>query len=278
MRALDGGLCPRTRLRASTRITYALARDNQSDQPAGPRLSPNHDLDVLVRSAVKRFIQTFDGKTRQLVVTEGETFGCVTPAPWRIALRAACSRQAPDSAHRPGAAWLDVGGIGKPEIREHVPVPRVTFSPFSALLPYVSRDPSPLFSISSDQIDIPFGCPDADGDFSGTRGERTGLLEPNRVNGAIRVSVVRLDDLQYARTSPFTASPSSGPTELRNTEGVSHVFLTATGKLKKSRLEDPTQCSGSVRSQDTSHHRLSQFWDSPSKRVLLIVYGGSRRT
>jgi hypothetical protein len=39
--------------------------------------------------------------------------------------------------------------------------------------------------------------------------------------------------------------------------------LAAAGKLKKSRLDDPTQCSGfssAARTRRTS--RLSQFWDN----------------
>jgi len=54
----------------------------------------------------------------------------------------------------------------------------------------------------------------------------TALLESDRVDGTIRVSVVRLDDLQDARTKPLPRLRRRRSTaELRNTESVAHVVL-----------------------------------------------------
>src|SRR5438876_12357465 len=50
-----------------------------------------------------------------------------------------------------------------------------------------------------------------------------GLLKSNCVNGSIRVSVVRFDDLRHARTGPLPRlCRRRRSAELRDAEGVSH--------------------------------------------------------
>ena len=66
---------------------------------------------------------------------------------------------------------------------------------------------------------------------------------------------MRLDDLQDARTEPFPRfRRRSGSTELRNAEGISHVFLDRRGKAQEVALGGPDPMQRLlVRSQDTSH-------------------------
>ena len=72
-----------------------------------------------------------------------------------------------------------------------------------------------------------------------------GFVKSNRVHRPKRVSVVRLHDLQHARTEALPRlAVGEVPPKLRDAEGVPMSSLTAAGKLRKSRLEDPTQCSG----------------------------------
>ena len=78
-----------------------------------------------------------------------------------------------------------------------------------------------------DKIDIPFGRPDAGRRLLLERVQDVhGFLEPNCVHRSIRVSVVRLDDLQHARTEPLPGLRRWRNTaELRDTESVAHVLL-----------------------------------------------------
>jgi hypothetical protein len=109
------------------------------------------------------------------------------------------------------------------------------------------------------KIDIPFGRPDPGWRLLLERVEDVHrLLEPNGVHRSIGVSVVRLDDLQDARTKPLPRlRRRRGPTELRNAEGVSHVFLDRRGKAQEVALGGPHPMQRLlVRSQDTSHHAI----------------------
>jgi hypothetical protein len=60
------------------------------------------------------------------------------------------------------------------------------------------------FQSLSDETDIPFGRPDTGRRLLLERVQDVhGFLEPNRIHRSIGVSVVRLDDLQDARTEPL---------------------------------------------------------------------------
>ena len=86
---------------------------------------------------------------------------------------------------------------------------------------------------------------------------------PNRVHRSIRVSVVRLDDLQDARTEPLPRlGGRRGTAELRDTECVAHVLLGRRRKALEIALggSDPMQ-RFLVGSQTRRISRLSQFWD-----------------
>lgn len=78
------------------------------------------------------------------------------------------------------------------------------------------------FQAFGDEINIPFGRPDAGRRLLLERVQDIDrLLELNRVHGSIRVSVVRLYDLQHARTEPFPwLHRWRGSAELRDAEGV----------------------------------------------------------
>ena len=70
------------------------------------------------------------------------------------------------------------------------------------------------------------------------------FLEPELVHRSIRVSVVRLDDLQHARTEPLPRlrrRPSTA--ELRDTKSVAHVLLDRRRKAQEIALgrSDPMQ-------------------------------------
>ena len=99
------------------------------------------------------------------------------------------------------------------------------------------------------------------------------LLEPNGVDGSIRICVVRLDDLQHARTEPFPRfRRPRGPTELRNAEGIPHVFLDRCGKAQEVALGGPDPMQRLlVRRQDTSHHSIIPVlgWSSKPASVYL---------
>ena len=105
--------------------------------------------------------------------------------------------------------------------------------------------PVGAFQAVGDEIDIPFGRPDAGRRFLFERVEDVHrFLEPNRVHRSIRLAVVRLDDLQHARPEPLPRlrcrhrSP-----ELRDAEGITHVLLDRSGKAQKIALggADPMQ-------------------------------------
>jgi hypothetical protein len=67
-----------------------------------------------------------------------------------------------------------------------------------------------------------------------------GFLEPNRVHRSIRVSIVRLDDLQDARTEPLPRLRCRrGSAELRDAEGISHVLLDGRWKAQEIALGGP---------------------------------------
>jgi len=97
-----------------------------------------------------------------------------------------------------------------------------------------------------DKIDIPFGRPDARRRLLLERVQDVhGFLEPNRIHRSIGVSVVRLDDLQDAGPSPFRGfAVGAVPPNCAIPRALPMSSLTAAGKLRKSRFEDPTQCSG----------------------------------
>src|SRR5688572_6515811 len=81
------------------------------------------------------------------------------------------------------------------------------------------------------------------------------LFESNRVHRSIRVSVVRLDDLQHTRTEPLPRLRCRrGSAELCDTESVSHVLLDGRWKAQGIALggSNPMQ-RFLVGRQDTSH-------------------------
>ena len=76
------------------------------------------------------------------------------------------------------------------------------------------------------EINVSLGRPDAGRRLLLERVEDVHrFLEPNRMYGSIRVSLVRLDDLQHARTESLPGLGRwRGSAELRDAEGVSRVF------------------------------------------------------
>jgi hypothetical protein len=83
----------------------------------------------------------------------------------------------------------------------------------------------------------------------------TAFSNRNRVHRSIRVSVVRLDDLQHARTEPLPRlRRRRGTAELRDTESVAHVLLDRRRKAQEIALRGPHPMQRFlVGSQDTSH-------------------------
>ena len=82
-----------------------------------------------------------------------------------------------------------------------------------------------------------------------------GFLEPNRIHGSTRVSVVRLDDLQHAGTKALPRlRRRRGSAKLRDTESVAHFLLDRRGKAQDVALGGPDPMQRLlVRGQDTSH-------------------------
>jgi hypothetical protein len=81
------------------------------------------------------------------------------------------------------------------------------------------------------------------------------FLKPNRIHGSIRVSVVRLDDLQHARAKSLPRLCRwRGSAELRDAEGISHVLLDRCGKAQEIALGGPDPMERLlVGGEDTSH-------------------------
>lgn len=72
-----------------------------------------------------------------------------------------------------------------------------------------------------------------------------GFLESDRVHGSIYIPVVRLHDLQHARTEPFHGfAVGDAPPNWAMPRAFAMSSLTVGGKFKKLRLDDPTQCNG----------------------------------
>src|SRR5207247_5370274 len=97
------------------------------------------------------------------------------------------------------------------------------------------------------------------------------LFESNRVHRSIGVSVVRLNDLQHSRAEPLPRlRRRRGSAELSDAFPMSS--LTGAGKLRKSRLADPTQCSGFSSEAGTRRTSwLSLFWDIQASEHLSLV-------
>jgi hypothetical protein len=101
-----------------------------------------------------------------------------------------------------------------------------------------------------------------DGDFFWNACRTYTAFSNRTVYTSIRVSVVRLDDLQDARTKPLPRlRRRRGTAELRDTESVPHVFLDRRRKAQEIALGGPDPVQRLlVGSRDTSHVTLSQFW------------------
>jgi hypothetical protein len=93
------------------------------------------------------------------------------------------------------------------------------------------------------------------------------LLEPNGVYRSIRVSVVRLNDLQEARTESFPGfAVGAVPPNCAMPRAFPMSSLTAAGKARKSRLEDPTQCSCGYRILDRTPWTPGEAGPRPCQR------------
>jgi hypothetical protein len=84
------------------------------------------------------------------------------------------------------------------------------------------------------------------------------LLEPNGVHGPKRVSLVRLDDLQDARTEPLPRLRRRRyPPELRDAERVTHVLLDRRRKRQEVALGRPNPMQRLFAGgQDTAHFTI----------------------
>src|SRR4029077_21029527 len=128
-----------------------------------------------------------------------------------------------------------------------------------------------------DKIDIPLGRPDAGRRLLLERVQDVhGFLEPNRVHRSIRVSVVRLDDLQHARTEPLPRlRRRRGTAELRDTKSVAHVLLDRPRKAQKIALRGPDPMQPFlVGSQDTSHLKIIPVLGYSNKYLISAMTSG----
>src|SRR6185436_18036983 len=105
---------------------------------------------------------------------------------------------------------------------------------------------------------------------SGTRGGRT---PPSRIERCTRldgVSVVRLDDLQNARTEPLPRlRRRRGTAELRDPESVAHVLLDRRRKAQEIALRGPDPVQRFlVGTQDTSHFKIIPVLGYSSKCLI----------
>ena len=118
----------------STRDSVVCGGDD-ADPTSLPRagLSPNHDLDILVERR-QQVHQAFDGEARQLVVTKRRDLRLRhSQHLGGIGLRELARFKHLIQRIRQAQLGLTLGGIGKPEIREHVSgATGDRFSPFSA--------------------------------------------------------------------------------------------------------------------------------------------------
>lgn len=85
------------------------------------------------------------------------------------------------------------------------------------------------------EVNVPLGGPNAVGRLLLKRMKDVNrLLEPNRVDGSIRISVVRFDDFQHAWPEPLPRlCRRRRSAELRDPKGVSHVVLDRSGEAEE---------------------------------------------
>ena len=109
----------------------------------------------------------------------------------------------------------------------------------------------------------------------------TAFSNSNGVHGSIGVSVVRLDDLQDARTEPLPRlRRRRGTAELRDTESVAHVLLDRRRKAQEIALGGPDPMQRFlVGSRDTSHLKIIPVLGYSNKCVIsaMTSRGGNRR-
>ncbi|HJZ73117.1 MAG TPA: hypothetical protein VKE51_15335 [Vicinamibacterales bacterium] len=149
-----------------------------------------------------------------------------------------------------------------------------------------------LFQSLLDQIDVRLGRPDAGRRLFLERVKHVHrLLESNRVHRSMGVSVVRLDDLQHTGPRPFHGfAVGAVPPNCAMPRAFPMSSFTVAGKLKKSRLADPTQCNGfSWEAETRRTSRLSLFWDIQASGAVfmdilefrarvLVISGGTGKT
>src|SRR6478752_7429577 len=106
--------------------------DTYSSSLARPWLSPNYDLDILVERR-QQIHQTFNRKPRQLVVTKRRDLGlCDSQHLGGVGLRKLAHFKHLVQCVGQPQLRLTLGGVGKPEISEHVSTaPSDPFSPLS---------------------------------------------------------------------------------------------------------------------------------------------------
>ena len=87
------------------------------------------------------------------------------------------------------------------------------------------------------------------------------LLKAHRIDGSIRIALVRLDDLHHARTQPLPRFRRRGyASELRDAKGIPDVVLYPLRELEQIPLgrSDPVQRL-LAHSQDAAHTRIIPF-------------------
>src|SRR5687768_11136417 len=104
------------------------------------------------------------------------------------------------------------------------------------------------------------------------------LLEPNRIYGSIGVAVMRLYDLQNARTETLPRLRGRRcAAELCDPESVAHVLLDRRRKAQEIALGRPDPMQRSlVGSQDTSHLRIIPVLGY-SRKSRAVAHRTSRR-
>jgi hypothetical protein len=109
-----------------------------------------------------------------------------------------------------------------------------------------------------------------DGDFFWNAWRTYTAFESNGVHGSRGVSVVRLDDLEDARTEPLPRlRRRRGTAELRDTESVAHVLLDGRRKAQEIALGGPHPMQRFlVGSRDTSHFKIIPVLGYTNKYVI----------